>query len=54
MGDQKKEIITNFFESMILEFQGCDNGTGFVLSDYDVDYLRSYFEFYISKLDECE
>lgn len=40
--------ITEFFESMISEFSGTDDGCNVTLDDYTIEKgLRPYFEYYI-------
>ena len=48
MRDDEKEIVTKFFNEMIGEFAGTDNGHDFCLFDSDIDRLTAWYEYYIN------
>tara|TARA_R110001599_G_scaffold351157_2_gene582371 strand:- start:823 stop:975 length:153 start_codon:yes stop_codon:yes gene_type:complete len=50
MSEEEKEIITKFFEAMVDEFAGGDNGHDVFLDESDIERgLKPWFEFYINK-----
>ena len=49
MSDEEKEIITKFFEAMVNEFVGSDNGHDVFLDEDQIERgLRPWFEYYIN------
>ena len=52
---KEKAIIESFFNKMVAECSGTDNGVDAVLDDYIVDNaLRPFMEYYVSKLKESK
>lgn len=49
MSEEEKETISKFFEAMISEFEGSDDGQRVFLDEYDIENgLRPWFESYIN------
>lgn len=50
MIDDKKSIIIEFFNEMVIEFSGVDDGHSTTLDDRTVNGLKNFMKYYIGRL----